>query len=79
MYKRQICARVVSGDERFTAAYRALVYQLAKDIGAMAAVLHFEVDAIVYTGGMAYEQFFCDDKMCIRDRLSMGASSPSRV
>ena len=58
---REICARVVSGDERFTAAYRALVYQLAKDIGAMAAVLHFEVDAIVYTGGMAYEQFFCDD------------------
>ena len=57
---REICARVVSGDERFTAAYRALVYQLAKDIGAMAAVLHFEVDAIVYTGGMAYEQFFCD-------------------
>ena len=58
---REICAGVVSGDERFTAAYRALVYQLAKDIGAMAAVLHFEVDAIVYTGGMAYEQFFCDD------------------
>ena len=58
---REICARVVSGDERFTAAYRALVYQLAKDIGAMAAVLHFGVDAIVYTGGMAYEQFFCDD------------------
>lgn len=54
---REICARVVSGDERFTAAYRALVYQLAKDIGAMAAVLHFGVDAIVYTGGMAYEQF----------------------
>ena len=27
----------------------------------MAAVLHFEVDAIVYTGGMAYERFFCDD------------------
>lgn len=58
---REICAGVVAGDERFTAAYRALVYQLAKDIGAMAAVLHFEVDAIVYTGGMAYEQFFCDD------------------
>ena len=58
---REICARVVSGDERFTAAYRALVYQLAKDIGAMAAVLHFNVDAIVYTAGMAYEDFFCDD------------------
>ena len=28
---------------------------------AMAAVLHFDVDAIVYTAGMAYEDFFCDD------------------
>ena len=58
---RVICAKVVEGDEKFTEAYRTLVYQLSKDIGAMAAVLHFEVDAIVYTGGMAYEQFFCDD------------------
>ena len=67
---REICARVVSGDERFTAAYRALVYQLAKDIGAMAAVLHFGVDAIFYTGGMAYEQFFCDDITAYVGRLA---------
>ena len=67
---REICARVVAGDERFTAAYRALVYQLAKDIGAMAAVLHFGVDAIVYTGGMAYEQFFCDDITAYVGRLA---------
>ena len=67
---REICAKVVDGDERFTAAYRALVYQLAKDIGAMAAVLHFEVDAIVYTGGMAYEQFFCDDITAYVGRLA---------
>lgn len=67
---REICAKVVDGDEQFTAAYRALVYQLAKDIGAMAAVLHFEVDAIVYTGGMAYEQFFCDDITAYVGRLA---------
>lgn len=58
---REICAKVVEGDPKFVQAYEALVYQLAKDIGAMAAVLHFDVDAIVYTGGMAYEEFFCDD------------------
>ncbi len=34
--------------------FDALAYQHAKDIGAMAAVLHMEVDAIVLTGGMAY-------------------------
>ena len=58
---RVVCAKVVEGDPKFTEAYHALVYQLSKDIGAMASVLHFDVDAIVYTGGMAYEQFFCDD------------------
>ena len=58
---REICAKVVEGDPKFVQAYEALVYQLAKDIGAMAAVLHFDVDAIVYTAGMAYEDFFCDD------------------
>ena len=58
---RVVCAKVVEGDPKAVEAYQALVYQLAKDIGAMAAVLHFDVDAIVYTAGMAYEDFFCDD------------------
>ena len=58
---REICAKVVEGDPKFVQAYEALVYQLAKDIGAMAAVLHFDADAIVYTAGMAYEEFFCND------------------
>ncbi len=40
--------------------FDALAYQLAKDIGAMAAVLKFQVDAIVYTGGMAYSKIFTD-------------------
>ena len=52
---RVICAKVTEGDPQFVEAYQALVYQLAKDIGAMAAVLRFHVDAIAYTGGMAYE------------------------
>ena len=67
---RVICAKVTEGDPQFVEAYQALVYQLAKDIGAMAAVLHFEVDAIVYTGGMAYEQFFCDDITAYVGRLA---------
>lgn len=58
---RVVCAKVVEGDPKAVEAYQALVYQLAKDIGAMAAVLHFNVDAIVYTAGMAYEDFFCND------------------
>ena len=38
---RVICAKVTEGDPQFVEAYQALVYQLAKDIGAMAAVLRF--------------------------------------
>ena len=41
--------------------FKALAYQLAKDAGAMAAVMKFQVDAIVYTGGMAYSKPFCDE------------------
>lgn len=40
--------------------FDAMAYQLAKDIGAMAAVLKFQVDAIVYTGGMAYSKAFTE-------------------
>ena len=67
---RVVCARMAEGDQQAAAAYEALVYQLAKDIGTMAAVLHFNVDAIVYTGGMAYEQSFCDDITAYVGRLA---------
>ena len=49
------------GDKECLGAFRAIAYQLAKDIGAMAAVLHYDVDAIVYTGGMAYSERFCNE------------------
>ena len=75
---RVICARVKEGDPKFTEAYQALVYQLAKDIGAMAAVLHFHVDAIAYTGGMAYEQSFCDDITAYVGVLPRCCASPVR-
>lgn len=48
-------------DEEALGAWRAIAYQLAKDIGAMAAVLHFKVDAVTLTGGMAYSTRFCDE------------------
>ena len=36
--------------------YRAMVYQIAKEIGCMAAVLKGKVDAIVLTGGITQDQ-----------------------
>ncbi len=59
---REIERRALSGDEpEATRIFKALAYQLSKDAGAMAAVLKFKVDAIVYTGGMAYSKAFCDE------------------
>ncbi len=49
------------GDEKMLMAFKAIAYQLAKDVGQMSAVLRFNVDAIVYTGGMAYSDRFCDE------------------
>ena len=50
--------RIAEGDKWAELVFDAMAYQLAKDVGAMAAVLKFRVDAIVYTGGMAYSDRF---------------------
>jgi len=41
--------------------YNALVYQIAKEIGAEVAVLRGKVDAIIFTGGMSREACFIED------------------
>ena len=43
-----------AGSEKAAIVLEALAYQVAKEIGAMAAVLAGEVDRIVLTGGIAY-------------------------
>jgi len=48
-------------DPTAVAVYNALVYQIAKEIGAEVAVLRGKVDAIIFTGGMAREACFIDD------------------
>lgn len=59
---REVERRALSGEEpEATLIFKALAYQLAKDAGALAAVMKFRVDAIVYTGGMAYSKAFCDE------------------
>ncbi len=48
--------RIEAGDEKATAVFEAMVYQAAKEAGAMAAVLKGKVDAVLLTGGMAYSE-----------------------
>lgn len=43
---------VEAGDEHAAIVWRAMIYQIEKEIGAMAAVLKGKVDAILLTGGL---------------------------
>ena len=45
--------RIAAGDEKAAAIFDAMVYQIAKEIGAMAAALRGKADALLLTGGMA--------------------------
>jgi len=44
------------GNEKAKLIFDAMVYQLSRDIASMSAVLKFDVDAIILTGGMAYSK-----------------------
>jgi butyrate kinase len=47
-----------AGDEQAIFIQNAMAYQVAKEIGAMAVVLDCQVDAILITGGIAYNKGF---------------------
>jgi butyrate kinase len=51
----EICSRAENGDKEAKLIRDAASYQVAKEIGSMAAVLRGDVDAIILTGGMAYQ------------------------
>jgi len=48
--------RVDAGDHEAALVWNAMVYQIAKEAGAMATVLDGKVDALVLTGGMAHSE-----------------------
>ena len=45
---------------------KAIAYQVAKEIGAMAVVLKGRIDAIIMTGGLSQSKLFTD---LIQDRI----------
>lgn len=55
------------GDKKAEEVLEAMVYQICKEIGACATVLKGSVDAIVITGGVAYNGFVTDR---IKERVS---------
>lgn len=55
---REVSEKISNGDKYAELIYKAMAYQVAKEIGGLAAVLHGEVDAIILTGGIAYDDEF---------------------
>ncbi len=52
--------RVKAGDKEAELVYRAMAYQVAKEVGGLAAsAFSMDVDAIFVTGGVAYDKAFC--------------------
>jgi butyrate kinase len=55
---RKVEELVKAGDPKAIQVYDAMAYNVAKEIGALAAVLAGRVDAIVLTGGIAFDEYF---------------------
>lgn len=53
---RELLNRVNSGDREAKLAIEGMIYQDAKEIGAMAAVLKGKLNAVILTGGLANSQ-----------------------
>ena len=54
----EVSQRVKDGDEYAKLVYYAMAYQVAKEIGACAAVLKGDVEGILLTGGIAHDEQF---------------------
>ena len=57
---REVEKRIHEGDKEAKRILDAMLYQLRKEIGAMAAVLDFNVCALIVTGGIAYSDYVKD-------------------
>jgi butyrate kinase len=53
---QEVERRIDAGDREAARVFDAMVYQIAKEAGAMAAVLEGKVDAVLLTGGMAHSE-----------------------
>ena len=63
----QVVERIQQGDERARKVLDAMCYNIAKQIGAMAAAMAGQVDGILLTGGIAFNEQIVD---AIRERCS---------
>jgi butyrate kinase len=71
---REVERRIGAGDAEARIVLDAMIYQIAKEAGAMAAVLEGNVDALLLTGGMAHSA-----RTVSRLREYLGWIAPIRV
>jgi len=57
----QVIERMQDGDKIAKEVFEAMCYQIAKEIGAMATVLKGQVEAIIVTGGVAFNEEVIDE------------------
>ncbi len=64
---REAVKKIKLGDKKAKLILEAMAYQVAKEIGAGATVLKGQIDAIILTGGIAFNNEFID---IVKDRVS---------
>lgn len=62
--------RAAAGDEYAKLVYDAMAYQVAKEVGAMSAVLRLDVDGILITGGIAHDKYFTNQIISYCHRIA---------
>lgn len=55
---REVICRIESGDQEARLIFKAMVYQVAKEIGSLVPILAGKIDAIILTGGIAHSMIF---------------------
>jgi butyrate kinase len=54
----EIEKRIAQGDKEAGSVYKAMIYQIAKEVGAYSVVLKGDIDAIIITGGITNSKKF---------------------
>lgn len=62
--------RVKENDDNAKLIYDAMAYQVAKEVGGMGAVLNFEIDGILITGGIAHDKYFVNQIISYVHRIA---------
>jgi butyrate kinase len=57
---KEVEAKIAAGDKYADLVYRAMIYQIAKDVGSQTCVLKGHVDGIILTGGISNSQLLVD-------------------